>query len=129
MISKTEALSKFLGCLVEEPYEGQFEASDGGEYRVLTDSEADVAVRAHILDSVWAFRADFLEAHMDLDADTIKIIQEAKYEDANGPLLKLINDPDHFVEDAVMSDGRGHFLASYDSEENEASGYFIYRVN
>lgn len=36
---------------------------------------------------------------------------------------------DEFVREAIMSDGRGHFIATYDGEENEQDEYFIYRVN
>jgi hypothetical protein len=36
---------------------------------------------------------------------------------------------DKFVEDAIEADGRGHFLAYYDGEENEQGDCFIYRVN
>jgi hypothetical protein len=34
-----------------------------------------------------------------------------------------------FVEEAVSADGRGHFLSSYDGEENEQDGFYIYRIN
>ena len=36
---------------------------------------------------------------------------------------------DEFIEDAISSDGRGHFLSPYDGEENEEGDYFIYRIN
>ena len=45
----------------------------------------------------------------------------------------LIEDFDHFVDDAVLSDGRGHFLSSYDGYEHEVkingNYYYIYRTN
>ena len=44
--------------------ESTFETPEG-EYRVLTDEEADVAVEEYISDSVWAFNASFLASHMD----------------------------------------------------------------
>ena len=48
-------------------------------------------------------------------------------------LKRLIKDWDHFVQDAVSSDGRGHFLSGYDGAENEEKvdgvWYFIYRTN
>jgi len=53
----------------------------------------------------------------------------------------MIDDEDSFVEAAISADGRGHFLAGYDFNENEEtvllydngdSGnpiFFIYRQN
>lgn len=106
---------------------------DRAEYRVLTNKEADTAAREAILDSVWAFRPEFLEAHtvQGVDADTIRTIQANDKCESNNPvLLRLIKDVDHFVDDAIKADGRGHFLSSYDSEEIELSGnLFAYRLN
>jgi hypothetical protein len=110
---------------------------DSEDYLVYTDEEADEAVREHIEEMVWAFNASFLQAHTGVDADAIKKIQEMS-EGANEPLKAMIKDFDHFVEDAVKCDGRGHFLASYDHEENEitfnvmchsSTTYYIYRRN
>jgi hypothetical protein len=110
---------------------------DSEDYLVYTDEEADEAVREYIEEMVWAFNASFLQAHTGVDADAIKKIQEMS-EGANEPLKAMIKDFDHFVEDAVKCDGRGHFLASYDHEENEitfnvmchsSTTYYIYRRN
>lgn len=107
------------------------------EYLVLTDSEADKKAKESILDSVWAFKPSFLEAHMsDVTEEMIEVIQKG-CEDSTPVLLKLIDDLDHFVEDTIMCDGRGPFIGTYDSEENEiqckdALGYktyYIYRTN
>jgi hypothetical protein len=105
---------------------------------VLSDSEADEKAAEYIKDTVWAFRPEFLAAHSSLDAETIGIIQGAKYEDANAPLLRTISDVEHFIDDAVSADGRGHFLSGYDGEENEQGltlqngtrqTVYIYRTN
>ncbi len=123
---------------LEVPIDAVFERTkvdfevDGADYLVLTDEEADRATKANILDSVWAFRPEFLEAHtiQGVDAETIKLIQDNdKCESNNAVILRLIEDVDHFVDDAIKADGRGHFLSSYDGEEAEAGPYFIYRVN
>ena len=58
----------------------------------------------------------------------IKEVQ-GRYEDGNQELLRLIDDIDEFVEDAIRADGRGHFLSSYDGDENEEGDYYIYRTN
>lgn len=135
---KVEALRKFLGVegegqIIEVQRDGLF-TCDSGEFQVLTDTEADIAAYDSIKDSVWAFNPAFLEEHSVDGVSTyaIKILQE-KCEDANATLIRLIEDFDFFVEEAIKADGRGHFLASYDSEEGEANidgeWFFIYRVN
>ena len=105
---------------------------DSGDYIVYTDEEADQAVRDDIEEMVWAFNASFLQGHTGVDAKAITKIQEMD-ESANEPIKAMIKDFDHFVNDAVKCDGRGHFLASYDHEENEITfngiTYYIYRRN
>lgn len=106
------------------------------EYLVLTDEEADEKAKEYILDSVWAFNKSFLDGH----SDAISEIDEKSYaklqegcESINKAVLAMIDDKDHLVEDAIACDGRGHFLSTYDGEENEESingvMFFIYRVN
>lgn len=107
---------------------------EGREYLVLIEEEADERAKEEILNSIWAFNASFIEDYTDgIDAETIKIIQEAKYEDANEPIKRMIKDLDSFVEDAISADGRGHFLSGYDGEENEQNinhqWVYIYRTN
>tara|TARA_R110002110_G_C12883822_1_gene663087 strand:+ start:16 stop:471 length:456 start_codon:yes stop_codon:yes gene_type:complete len=113
-------------------YDDAYTGISNGDYLVLTDEEADEAVRENIDGMVWAFNPSFLSAHIGLDERPIKAIQEM-CEEANEPLKAMIKDFDYFVEDAVRADGRGHFLASYDHEENEITfngiTYYIYRRN
>ena len=101
-------------------------------FLVYTDEEADEAVREDIEEMVWAFTPSFLWAHTGVSIEAIAKLQEM-CEDANEPLTAMIKDFDHFVEDAVKCDGRAHFLASYDHEENEITfngiTYYIYRRN
>lgn len=54
---------------------------------------------------------------------------QGKSEGGNQELLRLIDDIDVFVDDAINSDGRGHFLSTYDGVENEEGEYYIYRTN
>lgn len=106
------------------------------EYIVLTDDEADEKAKDYILESVWAFNKDFLNGHSeaiaDMDKEVFSKIQEM-CESANKTILRLIDDIDHFIEDAISCDGRGHFLSSYDGEENEIKiddqWFYIYRTN
>jgi len=134
-MTKEEALAKHLeediDMIIESKYdEDEFEVYEQ-EYLVLTDEEADERAKEYILESVWSFNAWFLVAHMPegVDEDAIKLIQEKCCEDANNTFLAMIEDKDYFVEDAISTDGRGHFLSSYDGSEYEVEGYYIYRTN
>lgn len=129
------ALSKYLDLALEPniTYESNDIYSFGNEeYMILTDDEADEKVAEYIKETVWAFNPSFLSCHSGIDEDVFKLLQE-KCESANEAILKLIKDFDHFVEDAIASDGRGHFLSGYDGEENDHEHdnetYYIYRTN
>jgi hypothetical protein len=133
-MTKIEELAKYLEVEADdltEDYEDTFR--DGkGEYLVLTDEEADEKAKEYILDSVWAFNANFLAAHCleGIGLEVIEAIQaNERCESNNKALLALIEDVDHFLDDAIKADGRGHFLSSYDGEENEAGEFYIYRTN
>lgn len=100
-------------------------------YRVLTDDEANEAVKEYIRESLWAFRPDFLASETDLPAEAFAALGE-KCESGNDGILRMVEKTcglDAFVKAAISADGRGHFLAGYDSEENECGDYFIYRTN
>lgn len=104
------------------------------DYLICTDEEADEKAAEYIKESVWAFNADFIVDHSNLPyeaIDMIKHFQSTKCEDANETILALITDFDDFVSDAISADGRGHFLSTYDGEENEETvngeTYYIYR--
>jgi len=114
---------------------------DNGDYLVLDENEAQEKAREHILDSVWAFNYNFLCSHSKainaMQEKTFKLIQEV-CESSNESILAMIDDVDHFVEDAICCDGRGHFLAGYDGNEDEVTfdidggddyTFYIYRCN
>lgn len=94
---------------------------DGSEYAIATNQEeATNAVKSYVKESIWSFNTDFIVEHTDLPQDFIPLLQtyqDTKYEDANELILKLINDLDEFVEDAISADGRGHYLAFFDNHE------------
>lgn len=135
---KINALAKFLNVDADELSESRhddctFEIGRS-EYLVLTDAEADARVRESIERDLWAFRSDFIARNIGIPelAEVLKTYQEKKCEDANDAIRALIvkaGNLDHFVSEAVSADGRGHFLAGYDGEENEAGEFFVYRVN
>ena len=143
---RLNALADFLEVDVNELEESRYYdegyayAYGNEEYLVLTDKEADEKAREEIEYSLWAFNADFILRHAstydEMDnyefesaEKSLRRAQEECCESLN-PLVKvLIEDMDDFVEDAIMSDGRGHFIARYDGCENEQNGYYIYRVD
>lgn len=134
MKSKIEALAKHLEIEADEIEVSRYDENTlevgREEYLVLTDSEADERVADYIRETAWAFRPEFLASHMTgIDPEDLKPIQE-KCESANPIILKLIDDLEHFISDAVLSDGRGNFLSSYDGEEVELEGgLFAFRIN
>ena len=44
----------------------------------------------------------------------------------------FVKDFDHFVDEAIATDGRGHFMSSYDGLEHEVNingtDYYIYKI-
>jgi len=107
------------------------------DYLVLTDSEADDKAKNYITESLWAFTASFLSERTGLDAEVFEAIQSnGKCESNNDTIYNLVqklDDIDSFVDAAISADGRGHFMSSYDGNENEeevnGTTFYIYRIN
>ena len=130
------------GLTVENCYNDSYKTFEiiGNEYKVLTDAEADEETKNQIIDSLWAFNADFILQHTEFYnnstdredkefCDSLKQLQGSICESANSIVKALIRDIDEFVTDAIDADGRGHFLSFYDGEEHEQDKFFIYRTN
>lgn len=109
----------------------------GEEFAIGFDEEATEAAKQIIIDSIWTFKPEFVASHTKAGASNgmiaaIKALQ-ADCEDSNDNIKSLIDNIDAFVEDAIAADGRGTFLASYDSEEREidVNGivFYCYRIN
>ncbi|MEM1451101.1 MAG: hypothetical protein AAGI22_18425 [Planctomycetota bacterium] len=135
---RAPVLASFLSIEPEDVQEAAYGENvydaDGGEWLVLTDEEADEAAREAIRESVWAFRPEFVAVYVPdgIDADTLQAIQGERCEDANAPILALIEAGsgfEDFASDAIAADGRGHFLSNYDGEEREAGEFYVYRTN
>lgn len=132
---KISKLAEHFDCSPDDilDHHGEIFEHDGEEFLVLSDDEADEKAKDYILDSVWAFRSDFLAGHLKegVDQEVVELIQaNGKCESNNAAILSLIDDVDHFVNDAILADGRGHFLSNYDGEEIELNqGYYAYRIN
>ena len=135
---RIQALAKHLGCDISEVSESRFGDNcfdaEGGEFLVLTDDEADEKAKQEIKESLWAFNASFIAFHTKngLDDAAEKALAEMQgrlCESANPIVEALIEDMDHFISDAIMSDGRGHFISRYDGEESVQDQFFIFRTN
>lgn len=117
-----------------EPYD---EDDYNMAYMCLTDSEADDKAAESIKDSLWAFNPSFLASETGLDEEIFKAIADnGKCEDNNDMIYNTIvklGNMDEFIQAAISADGRGHFLNTYDGNENEETvngeTFFIYRMN
>lgn len=145
MNARIEALAAHLGITPDVEIEGEtledlieessytpneYEA-EGNTYLVLTDEEADEAAREGIAESLWAFNASFLAEQTELPEEVFTALQD-KCEDANETFRKLVDTTcglDSFVSEAVSSDGRAHFLNTYDGHEWQEGEFYIYRTN
>jgi len=125
-----EALKKHTDCEYSEiTKEGKTTYFIGNqEYLVLTDEEAQKRCEEDIKQSIWAFNSSFLSFHTGINEDIIKSVQE-HYEGSNDMLLNSIKDIEKFINEAIASDGRGHFISYYDGHEHEENDLFIYRLN
>ena len=88
-------------------------------YAVGDEEEVKKAVSEHIKETVWAFNSKFLQEMTDIPQEAFAAMQD-KCERANDPILQIIEKTcgiEDFIESAINSDGRGHFLASYDGRE------------
>ena len=129
--TKLTTLAEHIDCEADEIEQGYDDSTlelGNQEYLVLTDEEADKRAKEYIKDSIWAFYSSFLAKHTNLDEDIISHLQD-KCESANDVLLNAIKDIDAFINEAIGQDGRGHFISSYDGEEYDLNGFYIYRIN
>ena len=120
-----------------------YETDDGEQYAVGTDEQAQAACEGYIRETLWSFNAVWIVTHMSGElncmavATAIRAIQGTMCEDCNEVIRRLLGDDiEYFIRDSILADGRGHFLASYDGEEDETErieclppGLFAYRLN
>ena len=133
--ARIRALRKFLKLSKKEEInqgsqENEFEEG-GRSYLVLLDDEADQVAQERIKESLWAFNASFLASYTKLPQKIFEALQKDG-EGSNDTILQLIetqSNLEDFANDAVSADGRGHFIASYDFDENEEGIFYIYRTN
>lgn len=110
------------------------------DHLVLTNTQANQRCEDYIKDSLRAFNPSFLSNITGIDEDVFRAIQaNNRCESNNYALLRLVGDDiDKLIDEAISTDGRGHFLATYDGHEHEidifgATGinehFYIYRIN
>lgn len=118
-------------------------ADDGNEYAVGTDKQATKAALEAAYQSLWAFRSSYIISHLNISGRAADVAEKALEkmqgelsEDA-GPIIELLlgSKLKRFLRDAVDTDGRGHFLNGWDSEEYDSddipglpSGKYAYRI-
>ena len=140
MNDKIRAIEAYTESTVIKNDSQRFEMEDGSEWLVLDEIEADELTREEIEDSLWAFNPDFIVRHMPnlgkltkkQESDLIGALGQIQSlcEDCNPLFAAIIEDMDDFVEDAIESDGRAHFLARYDDVEVELeNGLYAYRID
>ena len=129
-IQNIEAIKKHTNCEYSDiTKEGKTTYFIGDqEYLVLTDEEAQTRCEEDIKQYIWAFNSSFLSFHTGINEDIIKSVQE-HCEGSNDMLLNSIKDIEKFINEAIASDGRGHFISYYDGHEHEENDLFIYRLN
>ena len=133
------ALAGKFGCApkdVGEYEDGRYEI-DGVDYLVLTDREADEKVEEYIEENLWAFSPNFLSSVTGVDEIVFEAIQDnGKCEDNNDAIMSILDATNtsisEVVEEAIICDGRGHFLDRYSGEEIEVyvdgEYYYCYRI-
>ena len=129
-IQNIEAIKKHTNCEYSDiTKEGKTRYFIGDqEYLVLNEKEAQTRCEEDIKQSIWAFNSSFLSFHTEISEDIIKSVQE-HCESSNDMLLNSIKDIEKFINEAIASDGRGHFISYYDGHEHEENDLFIYRLN
>lgn len=128
-LTEAQDLAQFLEITEEEAQD----LIDNEEWLVLDDENADNWTAESIKDSLWAFNADFLGGATGLGPEPFTAIQAnnrcESNNDAIEALIKGTCGLEHVVKEAILADGRGHFLAHYDHEEIELKQHYGYRRN
>lgn len=119
--------SEFEECIYDDC---TFEHGNSA-YKVCTDAEADAACAEYIGESLWAFSPDYLSGYTGIDCKVFNALSELceGSNDAIATLIEGSGDMADFIAKAISADGRGHFMNTYDGDEHECDGYYIYRIN
>jgi hypothetical protein len=106
---------------------------DDGDWVLLDDDGANDMVKDYIRESLWAFNPEFLAGETGLSVEVFRAIQANDQCESNNEAIEAMVQAtcgvQSLVDSAISADGRGHFLSSYDGNEYEVGGYFLYRMN
>ena len=81
---------------------------------------ANQKARDNINETLYLCNADFIARHLNLPVSVIEFIQNSKDSDVIlDSLINRLNERTNMIEDALLSDSRGHYISHYDCEENE----------
>ena len=107
---------------------------DGTEWLILDECQRTIAVALAVEESIEHFTPDFLASITDLPATLFEALQKSNI-DTHEAVVDLIDKCGlswvDVAEEAMSWDGAGHFLATYDGEEQELfkSGLYAYRID
>lgn len=141
------ALAKNLECLPENiipsPHSDKIFDVGVREYLVVTEQEAADIIAEQIENELWAFHPEWLIRHTlltvklapaDYDAvlQAFTVVLHQLMETCN-PMLKALIEATCgmplFIEEAIAHNGREHFLAPCDENEEKQDDFYIYRMN
>lgn len=99
----------------------------GQTWEVAHEDTAVELAKERIEETLWAFNAEFIARHTATDLpkeliEALRKMQSELCEDANEIIKSMIEDLDAFLDEAIETDGLGHFLSSYDGEYHEVNG-------
>ena len=130
-----EKIEEIIGELQEELEE----TNDEGEEEELLTKIEDLEIQMEDIredEDNWDWsdeaKENYVESRLeDVRNDPLQWLRDYGWD--NPESMERYIDRDAFIQGAIDSDGRGHGLASYDSEENEVmfddEWYYIYRTN
>ena len=138
--SKKQILAEYLECIksdiIKEEYDENLYSYGNQSYLILSEKQALRRCKEYILDSLWAFNSDFIVSQLniynEINTLTIEDVDNLKElcENANPIIRNLIGENiNNFINEAIATDGMGHFLASYDGVETIIDNKYIYRIN
>lgn len=134
--NRVDTLAQHLGCTPQEIEQTEYDEAlfevDGGWYLVLTSDEATARALDNAEESLWAFRSGYLAEYMPegITAAILAPIQDKLCENAQPAIRAMLGARlQECLQDAIATDGREHFLSTYDGEEHEVEGLFIYRTD
>lgn len=140
MVEKMEALMDIMADATVVPAEMNngdcYTVTTGEEgemtFLVLNEEDREYYVTEEIKDRLWAFIPEFLAECTEIEVTPFETMAAQGDETFNNVIKILIENTcgmEYFVEQAVVTDGYGHFLSTYDGDENESGEFFIYRLD